>query len=166
MSKKYRAIPMTPARSPLVLPSALASLLAFLLNLSTLLLSSAPFLRPPSTPLPVLTRRHPDAPRRGAPRERPAPQTRQSRPSQDTRRPRNRGRSFSLALPERVGACPGRDPGVRVFRATNLGLRKSLQSATLHAAPAPSHPSSTHRTAPTARFAPLHPLLGERQNLS
>ena len=75
---------------------------------------------------------------------------------QNTRQPRNRGRSFSLARWERVG--------VRVFRATNLGLRKNFPSATLHAALAPSHPSSTHRTAPTApQNAPKPTLAVPRQ---
>ncbi len=116
----------------------------FPLILSSLLppFRPAPFLRRLATRLPLPTRRHPAAPRTGAPRGCPGPQTRQRRPLQNTRQPRNRGRSFSLARWERVG--------VRVFRATNLRSRKRLRRPTLHAALAPSHPSSTHPTAPTA----------------
>ena len=53
--------------------------------------------------------------------------------------PRSCGRSYSLYRWERVGACPGLDPGVRVFRAATPGLRKGLS---WRPAPAPARSPS------------------------
>ena len=65
--------------------------------------------------------------------------TRRLRPSLNVRRPRRCGRFCSLSPWERVGACPGRDPGGRVFRATTPGLCKGLlfECGTETATPAP-----------------------------
>ena len=134
----------------------------FALILSSLLppFRPAPFLRRLSTRLPLPPRRHAAAPRTGAPRGCPGRQTRQRRPLQNTRRPRNRGRSFSLARWERVG--------VRVFRATRPASAPSPQRTpktspkgapnylksfleetlpaheTAHSHPASRHPATSH----------------------
>ena len=44
-------------------------------------------------------------------------------------RPPHRPASCPLALWERVGACPGRDPGVRVFRSRRHPAAPSLRAA-------------------------------------